>query len=81
MTARTRSASEALSECREAVRRYEDAVTPEEQQEWLWSLCGAFTRLDTYLTGGAQLPEPWKIAARLDAHRASPANDQEADRG
>lgn len=64
-----RSAGEALVRCREAVRRYENALTPEEQDEGLVSLYNAFSRLDTYLTGGAELPEPWKIAAWLDANR------------
>lgn len=69
MTGRSRSAAEALSKCREAVRHVEDDVTEAEREAALWSLYTAFSRLDTYLTGGAALPEPWKIAARLDEHR------------
>lgn len=69
---RERSAGEALGKCREQVRRVEDSVTDDEQTDALWTLYQAFCRLDTYLTGGAALPEPWKLAARLDTHRVRP---------
>ena len=66
-----RSANEALLRCRAAARSYEDAATPEGQDEGLVALYNAFSRLDIYLRGGAELPEPWKIAAQLDAYRAT----------
>lgn len=67
------SAGEALVKCRETVRRVEDGLTIDEQDAALWELYCAFSRLDTYLTGGAALPEPWKIAGRLDTCREQQA--------